>query len=42
MVGWHHQCNGHELDQTPGDGEGHESLVCFGPWDHEDLEQLGD
>ena len=22
MVGWHHQCNGHELEQTPGDGEG--------------------
>jgi len=20
MVGWHHQCNGHELGQTPGDG----------------------
>ena len=22
MVGWHHRCNGHELGQTPGDGEG--------------------
>ena len=22
MVGWHHQCNGHELEQTSGDGEG--------------------
>ena len=21
MVGWHHQFNGHELEQTPGDGE---------------------
>ena len=21
MVGWHHQFNGHELGQTPGDGE---------------------
>ena len=21
MVGWHHQCNGHELGQTPGDGK---------------------
>ena len=21
-VGWHHQCNGHELQQTPGDREG--------------------
>ena len=23
MVGWHHWFNGHELGQTPGDGEGH-------------------
>ena len=22
VVGWYHQCNGHELGQTPGDGEG--------------------
>ena len=22
MAGWHHQCNGHELGQTPGDGQG--------------------
>ena len=22
MAGWHHQCNGHELGQTLGDGEG--------------------
>ena len=22
MVGWHHLLNGHELEQTPGDGEG--------------------
>ena len=21
-VGWHHQLNGHEFEQTPGDGEG--------------------
>ena len=21
MVGWHHQCNGHELGQTPGEDE---------------------
>ena len=20
MVGWHHQLNGHEFEQTPGDG----------------------
>ena len=28
MAGWHHQCNSHELGQTPGDGEGQESLSC--------------
>ena len=22
MVGWHHSLNGHEFEQTPGDGEG--------------------
>ena len=22
IVGWHHQLNGHEFDQTPGDNEG--------------------
>ena len=29
MVGWHHQLNGHEFKQTPGDGEGQGSLVCY-------------
>ena len=32
MVGWHHQFNGHELGQTPGDGEGQGSLACHSPW----------
>ena len=27
MVGWPHQLNGHEFEQTPGDGEGQGSLV---------------
>ena len=34
MVGWHHQLNGHELDQTLGDGEGQGSLACCSPWGH--------
>ena len=34
MVGWHHQLNGHEFEQTPGDGEGQRSLVCCSPWSH--------
>ena len=28
MVGWHHQLNGREFEQTPGDGDGQGSLVC--------------
>ena len=28
MVGWHHQLNGHEFEQAPGNGEGLGSLVC--------------
>ena len=28
MVGWHHWLNGHEIEQTPGDGEGLWSLLC--------------
>ena len=32
MVGWHHQLNGQEFDQTLGDGEGQGSLVCCSLW----------
>ena len=33
MVGWHHQLNGHELEQALGvDGQG--SLVCCSLWGH--------
>ena len=28
MTGWHHRCNGHELGQTSGDGEGQRGLAC--------------
>ena len=34
MVGWYHQFNGHEFEQTPGDGEGQGSLVGCSPWGH--------
>ena len=33
MVGQHHRLNGHEFEQTLGDGEGQEGLVCCSPWD---------
>ena len=36
MAGQHHQCNEHELGQTPGDGEGQGSLACYSPWDYKD------
>ena len=32
MVGWHHQLNGHEFEQTPGNCGGQKSLVCCTPW----------
>ena len=32
MVGWHHQLNGHEFEQTLGDGERQESLACCSSW----------
>ena len=32
MVGWHHRLNGHEFEQTPGDGEGQGSLMCCSSW----------
>ena len=36
MVGWHHRFNGHELGQTPGDGEGQGSLACCSPRGHKE------
>ena len=32
MVGWRHQLDGHEFEQTPGDGESQGSLACCSPW----------
>ena len=31
MVGWHHQLNGYEFEQTLGDSEGQRSMVCCSP-----------
>ena len=36
MVGWHHQLNGHEFEQTPGDSEGQGNLACCSPWGHKE------
>ena len=32
MVGWHHQLNGHEFEQTLGESEGQGSLAWCSPW----------
>ena len=32
MVGWHHPLDGHEFEQTLGDGEGWGSLVGCSLW----------
>ena len=39
MVGWHHQLDGHELDQGPGVGNGQGSLECRSPWGHKELDK---
>ena len=33
-VGWHHQLNGHEFEETPGVGDGQGGLACCSPWEH--------
>ena len=38
MFEWHHQLNGHELEQTPGYSERQESLACCSLWGHQDLD----
>ena len=35
-VGWHHRLNGHESEQTTGDGEGQGGLACCSPWGHKE------
>ena len=35
-VGWHQVLNGHDIEQTLGDGEGQGSLACCSPWAHKE------
>ena len=41
MTGWHHRCNGHELGQTLGDGEGQRGLACCSPCGHKESDRSG-
>ena len=36
MVGWHQRLNGHEFGWTPGAGDGHGGLACYGSWGHKE------
>ena len=38
MVGWHHQLNGHESEQTPVARDEQGSLACCGPWGCKELD----
>ena len=38
IVGWYHQLNGHEFEQTPGDDEGQGSLAYCSPWGCKELD----
>ena len=36
MVGWHHELNGDEFEQTVGVDDGQGSLECYNPWGHKE------
>ena len=38
MARWHHRVNGHEFEQTLGNGEGQGTLVCYSPWGRKELD----
>ena len=38
MVGWHHQLDGHEFEQTQGVGDGQGGLACCSPWGRKELD----
>ena len=41
MGGWHHQCNGHKLGQTLGDGGRQGGLVSCSPWGCKESDTTG-
>ena len=36
MVGWHHQLNGHKIEQAPGVGDEQGSLASYSPRGHKE------
>ena len=38
LFGWHHQLNGQEFEQTPGNSEGHGYLACCNSLNCKDLD----
>ena len=40
MVGWHHQLNRHEFEQTPEGSVGQDNMACCGPWGHRVIDDL--
>ena len=38
MVGWHHQLDGCQFEETLGVGDGQGSLVCCSLWGHKELD----
>ena len=39
IFGWHHQLNGHEFEQTLGDGKARGSLACCSSWGHKESDR---
>ena len=37
-IGWHHQLDGFEFEQVPGDGEGQGRLACCSLWVSKELD----
>ena len=40
MVGWYHRLHGHELEWTPGVGNGQGSLVCCDSWGRKESDMI--
>ena len=38
MVGWHHQLDGHEFEQAPGDDDGRGACHATVHWGHKELD----